>query len=79
MVSTSRRAYEWEVVVCILELGIIGVDFINKKGNCFAVFVAFDRPTCSTIVSTELLGQSRQKFREHTWYIKGVSKCKARQ
>ena len=42
MVSASRRAYEWEVVVCILELGIIGVYFIDEKGDCFPVFVAFD-------------------------------------
>lgn len=30
MVRSSGRAYEWEVVVCILKLGIIGVNFIDE-------------------------------------------------
>jgi hypothetical protein len=62
MVSASRRTYERKVVVCILELGIIGVDLINKEWNCFAVFVAFDRPTCSAIISTELLDVQDRSF-----------------
>ena len=78
MVSASRRTYEWKVVVCILELGIIGVDLINKERNCFAVFVAFDRPTCSAIIS-RALGCTEQKLRRHTRYVESFSKCKAHQ
>ena len=62
MVSASRRTNEWKVVVCILELGIIRVDLINKERNCFAVFVAFDRPTYSAIISTGLLDLHDRSF-----------------
>jgi hypothetical protein len=41
VVHASGWAYEWEVVVCILELGIIGVDFVDEEGYGFVVFVAF--------------------------------------
>jgi hypothetical protein len=44
MVSSSGRTYEWEVVICKLELGIIGIYFINKEGDFLVVFVALDRP-----------------------------------
>ena len=51
MVSSSRRAYKREIVVRILELGIIGVNFIDEDGDCFAIFVAFDRPACAPVLA----------------------------
>jgi hypothetical protein len=41
VVYASGWAYEGEVVVCILELGVIGVDFVHEEGYGFVVFVAF--------------------------------------
>jgi hypothetical protein len=41
VMHASGWAYEGEVVVCILELGVIGVDFVDEEGYGFVVFVAF--------------------------------------
>jgi hypothetical protein len=41
VVHAGGRAYEGEVVVCILELGVIGVDFVDEEGYSLVVFVAF--------------------------------------
>jgi hypothetical protein len=48
VVGSGGRAYKWKIVVRILELGIIGVDFVDEKGDCFAIFVALDGPTCQS-------------------------------
>jgi hypothetical protein len=40
--ATSGRADEGEIVIGILQLGIVGVDLIDEKGNVFVVFVALD-------------------------------------
>lgn len=40
-------AYEREVVVCILELCVVGIDFVDEKGDCLFIFIAFDGPACA--------------------------------
>ena len=46
MFDTCGRADKGEVVVCVLQLGVIRVDFVDEEGDCFVVFVALDRPAC---------------------------------
>lgn len=41
---TRRGAYEWKVIVGILELSVVGVDLIDEKRYLLALLVSFDRP-----------------------------------
>jgi hypothetical protein len=55
VVHAGGRAYEREVVVCILELGIVGVDFVDEEGYGFVVFVAFYGPSWTHISSSSTM------------------------
>ena len=42
MFLSCRWAYEREVIVSELDLGIVGIDFVDVERNRFVVFVRFD-------------------------------------
>ena len=47
MFLAARGADEGEVKVGVLELGTIGEDLINEKGDGFVIFVPIDRVACT--------------------------------
>lgn len=75
MVRAGWGADKGEVVVGVLELGVIGVDFVDEEGDGFVVFVGFDGPACR--------GLDRLLWSEHlsrlTGNVEGPRKTQSRE
>ena len=47
MFLTGGRAYEGQIIVCVLYLSVIGIDLVDKQRDGFIVCIAADRPSCN--------------------------------